>query len=86
MERMKACNLRVRKGRRCFLAFWASSSSLTPPPACHPGRGSSVAYCQGAAKFASSGPWPTHHVEGFPVHYGTSKLWATKPVMWASEI
>lgn len=32
------------------------------------------------------GTWLTHHVEGFPVHYGTSKLWATKPVTWASEI
>lgn len=74
MERMKACNLRVRKGRRGFLAFWASSSTLTPPPFCHPGRGSSVAYYQGVAELASSGPWPTHHDEGFPVHYRTSKV------------
>ena len=86
METMKACNLGVRKGRRGFLMFWASSSSLTLLPACHPSRGSSVAYCQGVAELASSGPWPVHHDEGFPVHHRTSKVWATEPVTWASKI
>ncbi|KAJ1069942.1 hypothetical protein K5549_017390, partial [Capra hircus] len=38
------------------------------------GRGSSVPYYQGVAELASSGPWPTHHDEGFPVHYRSS-LW-----------